>query len=181
MSKRKSAAPSVLSDSPSITWCRLVSAACLDFDWSQIAADTIQDPRIAAVVAKGLQSLGRYIDGEIKRAEDAAAAPPPMPVQSADEADDVDDADARGPDEQPPPIADSPADDPPPVIDERAAAAAALLGVAIDATEDEIRSALRSRLASSRLHPDHGGDGEQAKNLIAAKNLLIERARAART
>ena len=61
--------------------------------------------------------------------------------------------------------------------DDEVTTAAALLGVADDATADEIRSALRAKLVSSRLHPDHGGDGEDAKRLIAAKNLLIERAR----
>jgi GNAT superfamily N-acetyltransferase len=40
------------------------------------------------------------------------------------------------------------------------------------------RAALRSRLSASRLHPDQGGDGEEAKRLIAAKNLLVERLRA---
>lgn len=57
--------------------------------------------------------------------------------------------------------------------------AAAALGVAATATEDEIRAALRAHLASSRLHPDHGGDGVEASRLIAAKNLLIERAKLA--
>jgi hypothetical protein len=54
------------------------------------------------------------------------------------------------------------------------------LGVGTDASPDEVRAALRARLSASPLHPDHGGDGEQAKRLIAAKNHLIERARAAR-
>ena len=57
----------------------------------------------------------------------------------------------------------------------------ALLGVAVDASADEVRAALRARLSASRLHPVHGGDGEEAKRLIAAKNLLIERARAVRS
>jgi hypothetical protein len=64
-----------------------------------------------------------------------------------------------------------------PDFDSEAQRAANLLGVELDATEDEIRAALRDRLASSRLHPDQGGDGEAAKELIAAKNLLVERAR----
>src|SRR5262249_11815316 len=57
--------------------------------------------------------------------------------------------------------------------------AATLLGVKMAASEDEIRAALRSKLASSRLHPDQGGDEEAAKQLIAAKNLLIEKNRKA--
>jgi hypothetical protein len=62
---------------------------------------------------------------------------------------------------------------------DEATQAASLLGVATDATEDQIRAALRARLASSRLHPDHGGDGVEASRLISAKNLLVERARLA--
>jgi hypothetical protein len=68
-----------------------------------------------------------------------------------------------------------------PVVDPEVAQAAALLGISVDASEDEIRAALRSLLSSSRLHPDQGGDGEEAKRLIAAKNLLVERARAVRS
>src|SRR5262245_1295712 len=48
-------------------------------------------------------------------------------------------------------------------IDDEAADAAALLGVSFDATEDEIRAALRAQLVSSRVHPDQGGDAEEAK------------------
>jgi hypothetical protein len=65
-------------------------------------------------------------------------------------------------------------------IDDKMAEAAALLGVTVDASEDQIRAALRGHFASSRLHTDQGGDGERAKQLIAAKNLMVERARAAR-
>jgi hypothetical protein len=57
--------------------------------------------------------------------------------------------------------------------------ARAILNVAVDASPDEIRAALRSKLRDSRLHPDQGGDGEEAKRLIAAQNLLLERAREA--
>jgi hypothetical protein len=53
--------------------------------------------------------------------------------------------------------------------------AAKVLGVSVDATADEIRAALRARMAETRAHPDQGGDGEEAKRLIAAKNLLIQR------
>lgn len=53
--------------------------------------------------------------------------------------------------------------------------AAILLGVNLDATAEEIRSALRRRLAASRAHPDQGGDCEKAMKLIAAQNLLLER------
>jgi hypothetical protein len=52
--------------------------------------------------------------------------------------------------------------------------ARSLLGVSVEATPDQIRRALRIKLRDGRLHPDHGGDGVLAKELIAAKNLLIE-------
>jgi hypothetical protein len=57
-------------------------------------------------------------------------------------------------------------------------AARELLGVADDATVDQIRAALRDKLRDSRLHPDQGGDGKAATELINARNLLIECAKA---
>jgi hypothetical protein len=64
-----------------------------------------------------------------------------------------------------------------PDAEDEAQAAARLLGVSLDASTDEIRRALRVKLASSGLHPDHGGDGVEAARLIAAKNLLVARVR----
>jgi hypothetical protein len=55
--------------------------------------------------------------------------------------------------------------------------AAIIIGVELDATEAEIRAALRQQLRETQLHPDHGGDADGAKSLVAAQNLLIERAR----
>jgi hypothetical protein len=55
--------------------------------------------------------------------------------------------------------------------------AAALLGVDVDATEKEIRAALRTKLATTHAHPDQGGDLAVARELIAARDLLVERAR----
>jgi hypothetical protein len=83
-----------------------------------------------------------------------------------DNAEEVDEAE-----QEPPVVAPS-------VVDLQLLAAATALGISATATEDEIRAALRRRLASSRLHPDQGGDGEEARRLIAAKNLMMERARA---
>ena len=57
------------------------------------------------------------------------------------------------------------------------AEAASLLRVPSDATEKQIRSALRARLSESRAHPDHGGDGDEAKRLIAARDLLLTQVR----
>src|SRR5438046_8913672 len=55
-------------------------------------------------------------------------------------------------------------------LDEQAEAAA-LLGVDLDANPDELRAALRAKIAASRLHPHHGGHGAQPTRLHAAKNL----------
>src|SRR5436305_630995 len=80
------------------------------------------------------------------------SAPHPIPAPPAGEA-------APSPPADPEP--------PPPMVDERAVEAAALLGVEASASEDEVRAALRARLSASRLHPDHGGDADEAKRLIA--------------
>lgn len=57
--------------------------------------------------------------------------------------------------------------------DDEVSRAAACLGIAADAGVDEIRSAFRRRLME--VHPDHGGDAEQTKELIAARDLLLRR------
>ncbi|HEY2733097.1 MAG TPA: J domain-containing protein [Polyangiales bacterium] len=129
------------------------------------------------MVGEALRMIGRSIEADISRVEveatSATAPPSPPPTEPAPNVDGGK-ADA--------PRVDAPTPEQPPVIvDEEVASAAAVLGVSVDASADEIRAALRARLSSSRLHPDQGGDGEQAKILIAAKNLLIERARAGRS
>jgi hypothetical protein len=55
--------------------------------------------------------------------------------------------------------------------------AATQLGISVDASADEVRAALRERIAASRIHPDQGGAHADAARLIAAKNLLCDRAR----
>lgn len=57
--------------------------------------------------------------------------------------------------------------------DSAAAEARALLGVRADATEAEIRSAYRAKMASA--HPDRGGGHAQAARLTAARDLLLKR------
>jgi hypothetical protein len=125
-------------------------------------------------VAGAFSLLGQLLRADFDRQRDEAAA------RRAEAA-----RDANGTPKHPHPF--QTADDDPGEIDDDedsddaadhdAAEAAALLRVSLDASEDEIRAALRARLSSSRLHPDQGGDGEEAKRLIAAKNLLAERAR----
>lgn len=53
--------------------------------------------------------------------------------------------------------------------------AAALLGVDVDADEDELRGALRRKLVETKAHPDHGGNSHEAAKLIAARDLLVAR------
>lgn len=65
-----------------------------------------------------------------------------------------------------------------PVVPDPHLEAAALLGVDVDAPEGEIRAALRRKLAMTHAHPDQGGDLAVARGFIAARDLLVERARA---
>jgi len=65
-----------------------------------------------------------------------------------------------------------------PKVPDPAEDAATLLGVDLDATEGEIRAALRRKLTETHAHPDQGGDLAGARRFIAARDLLIERARA---
>lgn len=58
--------------------------------------------------------------------------------------------------------------------------AAAMLGISRDASETEIRTAFRQRMKqrdSIESHPDHGGRGDLALQLINAKNTLLAYAR----
>ena len=67
-------------------------------------------------------------------------------------------------------------------VDDAAATAAELLGVSIDANADAVRAAFRAtvkeRVASGAFHDQRGtATDRQARDLIDAKNLLIERSR----
>lgn len=53
--------------------------------------------------------------------------------------------------------------------------ACALLGVSRGATEADIRSAYRQKIATA--HPDQGGSAEAAATLTAARDLLLTRAK----
>ena len=118
-------------------------------DWHKLARDAFGQGFAGTFIGGSLTALAKALD---ERPRVHAA---PVVDHSVD--DDDDDAD----------------DD----TDAKLTEAASILGVATNASEDEIRAALRARLASSRLHPDHGGDGVEASRLISAKNLLIERAK----
>jgi hypothetical protein len=155
-----------------IDWRRVVSTACLKCDWTSVARVALGSNELAAMVGEALRMIGRSIEADIARVQ--PEEPPPPPIESIPSVDESPKADT--------PRVEAEAPKPPiSAADEAAVNAAELLGIAVDATADEIRAALRARLSSSKLHPDQGGDGEEAKRLIAAKNLLVERIRAVRT
>jgi hypothetical protein len=165
----KAKTPTPSAPDPSVDWRRVVSTACLKCDWTALAKAALGSNELAAMVGEAFRAIGRSIEHDIAHAESATPPQsPPDPPTSQHRTDDE------------PPGVGEPENHAPVVIDAATAEAAALLGVAVDANADEIRAALRARLTASRLHPDQGGDAEEAKRLIAAKNFLIERARAVR-
>jgi hypothetical protein len=64
-----------------------------------------------------------------------------------------------------------------PRVDPKFRDAAILLGVPLDASVEKIRRACRLKLSRERIHPDHGGNAEAAKRVIAARDLLVKRAK----
>jgi hypothetical protein len=140
-------------------------AAPVQVDWREVARSALGSAFLAGLLGGALHVLGRVIEAEaraaVERMRDAGGA-----ADAGAEGAAADEAQHEGED------AGDDLDD--------AAEAARLLGVGLDASESEIRAALRARLADSCIHPDHGGDGEEAKRLIAARNLLVERARRVR-
>src|SRR5439155_16550453 len=122
-------------------------------------------PLLAALVGSAAVVIGKLVERELN------AEPTPSP-DPAVEPDIIDVVFEVLPEVEPitgPTIADDePRAESRPAapVDPQLAAAAALLGVTIDASADEIRAALRAALSSSRLHPDHGGDGAMGKRLI---------------
>jgi hypothetical protein len=127
-------------------------------DWSEVAHVALRSAVLAGIIGGALHVLGKAIETNAAEVDGAGHRDADAVDAQDDEVLD-DDADELG-------------------VDDDEARAATLLGVSLDASEDQIRAALRAQLASSRLHPDHGGDEDEAKELIAAKNLLVERARA---
>lgn len=139
-------------------------------DWAELRRTALGPALVAGVVGGALYVIGKMVEADIRQrtaVRDAAPAPAAGDEQTSDAVGEAP-ADVGG--------SECDADD----ADDDAVRAALLLGVQLDATQDQIRAALRAHLTFSRLHPDHGGDSEEAKCLIAAKNLLIERARLVR-
>lgn len=69
---------------------------------------------------------------------------------------------------------------PSPAVPKEVLEAASLLGVSPDAPVKEIRRAFRAKMVNEQLHPDHGGDPEVARRVVAARDLLIKRAQPAK-
>jgi hypothetical protein len=175
--KNEPTAPSAVQSG--FDWHEFARGTCTRVDWTTIAQRALGSATLALLVGGAVNVIGRAIEADMRAKRVAAAA------RAAAEADIIDAEYEAMPEIEPAPAsASSDAADPKAQaaqpIDRDAAAAATILGVAVDASADEIRAALRRALSESRLHPDHGGDGEEAKRLIAAKNLLI-RARAVRS
>lgn len=146
-----------------------------EIDWGEVARAALGSAVLAGLVGGALKVLGAIVENEARASAERQAA-----AESRNSADEEGCLDGDDYEDDALPDEDDPVDDD--AIDseeDEAAEAAAILGVDDDASEDEIRAALRARLANSRIHPDQGGDEEGAKRLIAAKNLLIERRRAA--
>ena len=166
-----------------IPWGRMfLSATFQGVDWFNLTKSAI-GPEMANLVHAALKGIGEKIDevviAEAHEAARHAATPSEAPTDAAPSAHAPESSEVASTEDTQEHHDSGPAVEPPPVVDVEALKAAEALGVKVDATQDEIRAALRRGLGSSGLHPDHGGDGEEAKRLIAAKNLLIERARAA--
>lgn len=139
---------------------RATAAPSPIIDWREVARAAIGSALVAGLIAGGFSTLAKIVEAEMK--PDPARKPP----GDASNADVLDETEIDDEEREEEILADA---------EEQQAAAA--LGVSVDATADEIRAALRARLGASRLHPDHGGDGEEAKRLIAAQNLLLARLR----
>jgi hypothetical protein len=123
-----------------------------EIDWNEIARKALGSAVFAAFVGGAMQVLSDVVRAELKAASKRnrkAEAPFDEPTSTEVIADRSDELVEAG----------------------------ELLGVDPQAGEAEIRAALRAYLAESRVHPDHGGDAEEAKRLIAAQNLLLEHAR----
>ena len=122
------------------------------FDVKKMAQDALASAGVFGLVVGGIYFFGKAIEAynaQFERARTAPATPTPsVPVE-------------------PEHVVET--------LDLDAAIARLTLEAAPTATADEIRRALRRKLTERRLHPDQGGDGIDAKRLIDAKNLLIER------
>ncbi len=154
-----------------VTWRDVVFAICTQVDWKTIATAALDSQPLGEAFGESVLVIANVLVAEGRKPKRDRPRPPKQARPAVDE--------VRS--EPPPPIeppkvaaAETPT---PPAIDPAVAAAAALLDVTVAATEKQIRSALRRRLSESRAHPDHGGDGDHAQRLIAARDLFLNRVR----
>lgn len=141
-------------------------------------SDPVSDFLIGAAVGTlfffGSYALGKVVEQRGKRLATTPPAPPPGPPRYAPPpryATRRPQAAARRP--PPPPTTQAPAD-----VEEHTAAA--LLGVSVDASEEQIRAAFRAivktKLERGGFH-EQGGDVAETQHYTAAKARLVERAR----
>lgn len=161
--------------------------AAVDVEWAKAAQAALGSALFAGLLGGAVYVLGRVMVSAPVRPNAEPDGYIPFEYEEDTDADGDDEVDDAAVDEADDDVDEAVIDEDelpttpePPTLSAPEQHAATLLGVNATATEDQIRSALRARLATSRLHPDHGGDGQEATRLIAAKNLLIERARRAR-
>ena len=160
-----------------VTWRDVVLAACKQVDWKAIATAALDSPGLGELFGESVILIANVFAAEGRKPR----RPRPSPAKKARRV--IKDS----PTEPPTPKAEAQAPDvetpevpTPQPVDAAVLTAAAMLDVTVDATEQQIRSALRARLSESRAHPDHGGDGDHAKRLIGARELLLKHVRSQR-
>ncbi len=154
-----------------VTWRDVVFAICTQVDWKTIATAALDSQPLGEAFGESVLVIANVLVAEGRKPKRDRPRPPKQARAAVDEL-----RSEPPPPIEPPKVAAAEAARPP-AIDPAVAAAAALLDVTVEATEKQIRSALRRRLSESRAHPDHGGDGDHAQRLIAARDLLLKHVR----
>ena len=154
-----------------VSWRDVVLAVCTQVDWKAIATAALDSRPLGEAFGESVVLIANVLVAEGRKPK-RKRSPPTKQRPTVD-----------APRPQPPPVEDAPPavgeaeQSKAPAVDHAVSEAALLLGLSVEATETQIRSALRKRLSESRAHPDHGGDGEHAKRLIAARDLLLTHVR----
>lgn len=159
-----------------LDWREVAGTPCAKIDWARVAQTALGSALLAGLVGGAMHVIGRVIETE--RAPGADSVDAEVGRMPDDQAGHTETDGEEGTEQCN--RFDGAAEASAVTEGSDVVEAAQLLGVDLNASEDAIRAALRTHLSSSGLHPDHGGDGKQATRLTAARNLLIERARANR-
>jgi hypothetical protein len=168
-------------------WRELAQAICLRVDWHPIAASALDSELLGGVVGSAVRLLGRVLEADHQR--HTRTVDPIASVTADDDPMALPLTEAEHDEQQP---QDNTIDHDPPaiVVDAAELEAATLLSVQVGATEDQIRAAFRAKVKAAKasyirataLTTDPTDEeSEAAKKLIAAKQLLVERARVVRT